>query len=99
MTAFESLAAIIERIRPQGYEYASMHAELDDGWASIDLRFRSESGDELMSQLPDGSGFDIHHILDEIREEMAQTSGQHWKSCHFELSPGRHFRFDVTYPK
>lgn len=97
MDLLQDLAHAVSGACPPGYHQARLQAELDEGWAELDLQCTNDQGDQVMSQLPNGSGLKIHVMLDDIREQMARQAGSKWKSCVFTVQPDGRFKLDVQY--
>ena len=97
MEALQGLAQIVLAACPAGHAEARLTAELDENWAQIDVLCKSQTGEEVVSDLPGLTGLDLHDKLDEIREEMAEVSGHKWTKCTFSILSDGRFKFDVEY--
>jgi hypothetical protein len=97
MDTMQILAEQIMAACPDGYNQALLQAELDSGYAQLDLRFTNPDGEEFQSDFSDGLGFDLHDTLDSIREEMGRSTGHRWSKCTFAILQDKRFKFDVEY--
>ena len=97
MDTLQDLAQVVIDICPSGYSQARLNAELDEGYAEIDLRCINDLGEEFRSPLEGISRLDLHDKLDNVREEMAKQSGSKWKKCQFVIQPDGRFKLEVEF--
>jgi len=97
MDHYQQLAEVALAQCPPSFRRVRLQAELDDGYAEIDLRCMSESEEKQITDYPDLAGVEMHEALDAIREEMGRLSGQRWSKCVFQVFPDGTFKFDVEY--
>lgn len=97
MDLLQDLAQLTLKICPAGYGETQLKAEIDEGWAQLDLRCRNPAGHECVSPLEGGVRGDLYDILDAIRTEMAKVSGQKFAKCAFVLAANGTFNFNVEY--
>ena len=97
MDPYQSLAAILLAACPAGHSDVRLTAELDEGWAQLDLRCTTESGDEFISPLEGGIRGEIYENLDAIRSDMAvKSGGKKWRNCVFIIND-RKLDMQVSY--
>ena len=97
MDAFQTLAELMMSQCPAGYGGARLEAELDANYASVALVCQDEEGGELSIELPPRTSVDLHYALENVRQEMAQQTGNTWKTCVATIRSDGKFAMDVGY--
>lgn len=80
-----------------GFARAVLEAEIDDDWAQIKVVCISTDDRAVEADIPALAGAEIHDGLDAVWQQMAEQSGQRWKTCVFTVHADGRFKLDVAY--
>lgn len=96
MDPYQTLAAILISICPSESDQIRLNAEVDEGWAQLDLRCRKGQEPEHRPRI---DGLPMHRIYENlalIRTVLAARGGEKFSSCVFTIQDGK-FDLQVAY--
>lgn len=97
MDNYNSLGHLVASQCQTGFERAVLRAELDEGWADLNLTCVMPDNGQVEADIRGIAMADIHEYLDGIREEMARQTGHRWNTCVFTVEADGRFKLDVQY--
>ena len=96
MDPYQTLAAILISICPPESDQIRLNADVDEGWAQLDLRCRKGQEPEHRAELEGLATHRIYENLALIRTALAAKGGEKFSSCVFTIQDGR-FDLQVAY--
>ena len=91
---YESLFAVLLATCGADTHEIELRAELDTGWADLNLQCRAEDGEWRRASLFGGQAGEIYRELDQIRTAFRDASGSTWNTCRFHSVNGE---FSMTF--
>ena len=97
MDAYQALGEIVLSHCPDGFQRAVLSGELDEDWAEVRITCLVSRADPIYPDLDATTVVEVHRRLNDIREEMAQVSGERWRTCAFTITSDGQFNMEVQY--
>ena len=95
MSDLRQLVALVSSTCPPQSARVQLNAEVDYGWAAIEIHYTAGPGDRVRAEVPIDTSFKLQERLEELWEEMAIANGARWQFCELVIDPDGGFRFDV----
>ena len=87
---YESLFSILLATCGADTHEIELNAQLDTGWADLNLQCRPENGEWRRASLSGGRAGEIFHELDGIRTAFRAADGSTWNTCRFHSVAGEY---------